>query len=185
MKIREFTKQAQSFVMGYPMIIILLALYWMMAVVSVQEKSVTFDEVVHITAGYLYWISGKLFHIQNWGVVTQRWATLPLLAIDLRFPSYENMPWLLKVWEIGFDFFHNMDNDLEFILLSSRAMTAFMGVLLGLLVYYLTYKLFHKTAAMIALFIYTFSPTMLAHGRLAVYGGCGVYCIAFVLSISY
>ena len=34
---------------------ILLAIYYVMAVSAVSQKSMTFDEMAHLTAGYTYW----------------------------------------------------------------------------------------------------------------------------------
>ena len=64
----------------------LLALYWWLAVTSQVGKGAAYDETAHLTAGYTYWkLDDYRFHTEN-GNLPQRWAALPLLAMEPHFP---------------------------------------------------------------------------------------------------
>ena len=71
----------------------LVLLWWVMAVSSVGQKSTTFDELAHLTAGYSYWLTGDFRLQPENGNLPQRWAALPLLLGHYRFPSLEQEAW--------------------------------------------------------------------------------------------
>src|SRR5438094_1460455 len=64
-----------------------------MAVSSVGQKSTTFAELAHLTAGYSYWLTGDFRLQPENGNLPQRWAALPLLLGHYRFPSLEQEAW--------------------------------------------------------------------------------------------
>jgi hypothetical protein len=151
----------------YAPVIILLLLHWGIAVSSVRDKSTTFDEISHLTAGYSYWLTGDFrLHPEN-GMFPQRWGALPLLLGSYQFPSLDQLAW----WEsdeyaVGYHFFYDEGNDLDAMLLSGRAMMALLSVALGSLVYGWSRQLFGPAGGISSLALYAFSPTMLAHGPL-------------------
>lgn len=149
------------------MAILLAVGYWVMAVSGQIEKSTTFDEIAHLTAGYSYWLADDYrLHPEN-GVLPQRWAALPLVFGDYRFPSRDQPAWRnANVWEIGDQFFHRLGNPLEAMLLRGRAMIALAGAALGLVIYAWARSLFGPSGGLLALLLYTFCPNMLAHGSL-------------------
>ena len=73
----------------------LLGLSWWMAASVSREHSTTADEIFHITAGYSYWKFGDYRLQPENGNLPQRWAALPLLAQDLRFPDTGQPAWRL------------------------------------------------------------------------------------------
>lgn len=139
---------------------------WMAASVS-RTFSTTFDEIAHLTAGYTYWTQGDYrFQPEN-GNLPQRLAALPLLWQDTNFPAPEGEAWrTANVWRIGHVFFHESGNDLPAMLAAGRAMNALLSGLLCLVVFLWTRNLFGPRAALLALLLACFSPTLLAHGGL-------------------
>ena len=78
---------------GYPMAVVILACWWALAVSGETGKSPAFDEIAHLTAGYSYWLTGDYrLHPEN-GVLPQRWASLPLLLGQYRFPDLDQPAW--------------------------------------------------------------------------------------------
>ncbi len=146
----------------------LLALFgWMAASVS-REHSTTADEIFHLTAGYSYWQTGDFRLQPENGNLPQRWAALPLLAQDLRFPRRDQPAWdHADVAELGQQFFHESGNDLPRMLAASRAMIALLGVAGGVLVFLWSRSLFGPTGAVVSTALYAFCPLLLAHGGLA------------------
>ncbi|MDO8546208.1 MAG: glycosyltransferase family 39 protein [Nitrospirales bacterium] len=163
----SWRRRAIRFATGFPMAVFLVVLYWGMGVSSQVDKSPTFDEVAHLTAGYTYWLANDYrLHPEN-GVLPQRWAALPLYVGEHRVPSLDQPSWWKSnVWAIGEQFFHREGNDLDAMLLQGRAMIALLGLGLGLVVYGWSRSLFGPIGGMISLLLYTFCPTILAHGSL-------------------
>jgi hypothetical protein len=144
-----------------------MLVYLAMTLTSVREKSTTFDELAHLTAGYSYWLTGDFRLQPESGTLAQRWAALPLLFGRYRFPSLEEAWWKADVFALGYHFFYDQGNDVGAMLLASRTMTAVLAVGLGLLVYAWSRRLFGPAGAVLSAALYAFCPTLLAHGRLA------------------
>ncbi|MGA7876393.1 MAG: glycosyltransferase family 39 protein, partial [Desulfoferrobacter sp.] len=146
----------------YLIVIVLLATFAAMAVTSMLRKSATFDEPLHLAAGYAYWTQNEYrFSTEN-GNLAQRWAALPLLFGDYHFPAGTR-----GNFRIGFDFLFNSGNDAKNILMQGRAMMVLLGLALGILVYLWSRQLFGRSGGLLSLTLYCFSPTILAHTRLA------------------
>lgn len=146
----------------------LLSVYALGAATSVRQKSITFDELGHLTGGVSAWLTGdhRLFP-QN-GPLPQRWAALPLVATGVRFPPLEQPAWWSSDLEaIGHQFLYEIGNDHEALLGRARLAMIPLGVLLGLLCYVWARQLFGVRGGIVALAIFAFSPSMLAHGPLA------------------
>ena len=96
----------------------LLMVHWGLAVSSVLEKSCTNDEIAHLTGGYSHWITGDYRLNPENGQVPQRLAALPLLFGDYRWPDMEQPVWWRSdVWLVGQQFFYELGNDVEVMLL--------------------------------------------------------------------
>ncbi|MBC8352925.1 MAG: glycosyltransferase family 39 protein [Planctomycetes bacterium] len=145
-------------------------MHLVLAIASIQHKSATYDEVAHVTAGYTYWKQNDYrLHPEN-GNIPQRWMTLPLIALspDLEFPGLRTEAWRRSnLWQLGDEFFHNSGNRVEDILLPARTAVALMSVALCMLVFIWSRSLFGNFGGLISLVLCVFSPTVMAHGRLA------------------
>ena len=154
---------------GYPAAALVLAAHFLIAAASVREKSNTFDELAHITAGYSYWEEHdyglKLEEIN--GQLPQRWFALPLLPMKLNFPQDANRWSGSSVWAVGDRFFFELGNDVEKLLYRARCMNVLLSVGLGLLVYVWSRRLFGPGGGMISLLAYVTDPTILANGSMA------------------
>lgn len=107
-----------------------------MAVSSVRDKSPKFDESVHIAAGFSYWkFKNYRFQPEN-GNLPQRWHALPLLLGGSQFPQRSSKEWQTSnVWTIGDQFLHSEGNNVDRMLLRSRAAVALLGVIVCLTVF--------------------------------------------------
>lgn len=150
------------FIKSFIPVAALLALFAFMTVSSMLRKSATFDEPLHLAAGYSYWTQNEYrFSTEN-GNLAQRWAALPLLFGTYHFPQ--------KVsgnFSTGFDFLFNSGNDARKILMQGRAMMVLLGVALGVLVYLWSSELFGRAGGLISLTLYCYSPAILAHAQVA------------------
>jgi hypothetical protein len=146
-------------------------LYVAMALHGVAHKSGTYDEFVHVTAGYSYWtLDDYRLNPEN-GNWSQRLVALPLVAEGAgraAFPSLDQQAWTAgDMWALSDQFFFAPGRDADALLFAARAMVAIVGALLGALVFFWARSLFGDPGACVALAVYVFSPTMLAHGALA------------------
>ena len=144
-----------------------LALYWWMATSVSDTMCTTGDEIAHLTAGYSYWTTNDYRLQPENGNLPQRWAAIPLLGRGLRFPTLEQNAWRISdVWDMGFQWFYQCGNDLPAMLRAGRRMIALFGVATGALVFLWARRLGGSKAALLAVSLFAFCPTMLANGAL-------------------
>ncbi|MGA3008026.1 MAG: glycosyltransferase family 39 protein, partial [Opitutaceae bacterium] len=146
---------------------LLLAGYFYMAVSASRTQTTTFDEGVHITAGYNAWkLHDHRFDPGN-GDFLKRWATLPLLFSKPHFPSFDSENWRTAVFFVfSRDLLFHAGNDPGSILLQTRSMVALLGVALGFFVFACSRRLFGDAGGLISVALFAFCPNMLAHGAL-------------------
>jgi hypothetical protein len=145
----------------------ILALYWWMATSVSDTEGVVGDEIAHLTAGYTYWKTGDYRMQPENGNLPQRWAALPLLRRDLKFPTLDQSAWRISdVWEMGFRWFFDLGNDLPGMLRDGRRMIALFGAAAGALVFLWARRLHGDRAALLAVTLFAFCPSMLANGAL-------------------
>ena len=153
--------------------IILLAIMFLSALFSMQKDALTFDELAHIPAGYSY-LTQKDYRVNpEHPPLVKDLSAIPLLFLNLNFPS-ENSNWTQKenapTWWIQFDlgteFIYKSDNNPQQIIFWSRLPMIFLTVLLGWLLFLWSKELGGNIVGLMSLTFFTFSPTLLAHGRL-------------------
>lgn len=146
----------------------LLSAFFLTAFSSMLMKSPTFDEPVFITGGANAWRNND-YRINPEGcALPGRWVSLPAaLSPGVKFPAVKDFS-CQDQWFLSWLFIYNFGNNSDFIFLSARLMTLFAGLLLGWLVFHISRHYFGPLGALISLCLYSFSPTMIAHSRLAV-----------------
>ena len=148
-------------------VLALLALYYVMALSAAGQKSMTFDEMAHLTGGYTYWaFDDYRLHPEN-GNWPQRLAALPAVMSAAGFPALNEPAWTTSnLYVLGDQYLYSSGNDAETLLSNARAVMALVGVVLGGLVFAWTRRLVSPEAAWLSLVLFVFSPTFLAHGPL-------------------
>jgi len=145
----------------------LLLIHFTLAVSSVRHKSNTFDEYIHLTAGYSYWAENDYRLQPENGNFPQRWAALPLLFSNLAFPGSDTHLWKTpNVWEIGYQFFYALGNNPDTMLLQGRTMICLLSVALAPVVFFWSRTAFGKIGGYLSLGLYVLSPNIIAHSRL-------------------
>lgn len=163
-----FLNHALDFARHHVVAVILLAIYAGLALSSTRDKCTTYDEIACLTGGYSYWTLSDFRMQPENGHLPQRWATLPLLLTRPQFPTLDQPSWHdSDPWTFGEQFFYHSGNNPDALLFQGRAMIVLWGVALGAVVYGWSYRLFGKAGAIVSLIVYSFCPTMLAHGGLA------------------
>jgi len=150
----------------------MLSLMFLTAVFSILDDSLTFDETAHIVAGYSYLTQKDMRLNPEHPPLLKDLAALPLLFLDLNFPK-DHPSWVQKdnaAWwhqfEFATQFLYRAGNNPDQILFWSRLPMILLLIFLGCFLFYWTRKLFGNKAALLSLFLFSCSPTFLAHGRL-------------------
>ncbi len=151
----------------------LLTLMLGLAFFSLLDDSAIMDEVAHLPAGYSY-ISQQDMRLNPehpplikdlaGGMV---WLYSKITGQPINFP-YQIPAWKIDIngqWDFGFDFMYREGNNADLMLFLGRLPMLLILLLLGIYIFKWARELFGQGAALLALFLYSLSPTFLAHGR--------------------
>jgi hypothetical protein len=154
----------------------LLFVMWIQLALSVRGESISWDEGDHLFAGYMSLKHGDLGLNPEHPPLAKMVAALPLLGMNLRVPELQGRNFKVETFLDGKDF--NAWNLAQGILFRARMAASFFTLLLALLVFLAAREMFGITAGFIALALFAFDPSFLAHGAL-VTTDAGVSCFIF------
>jgi Dolichyl-phosphate-mannose-protein mannosyltransferase len=148
---------------------VLFALFHaLLAVTATAEKSMTADEIAHLTAGHAYNTRNDYRLQPENGNLPQRWAALPLLFAKAPLPSPALETWpVADIWNYGHTFFYEQGLSTDEFLWLGRGMIALVSAGTGLLVFFWARNLFGWRGGFFSLALFVFCPGFLAHGALA------------------
>jgi hypothetical protein len=147
----------------------LLGVFVLLATFSLLQESATFDETAHLGAGISF-LERSDFRLNPEPPLARMWAALPLW-IGGAGADYESEGWTdADQWRFGFEFLNGPIADPRRRnpsdrLMPARLMMVLLGAAMGLVVYGWARGLFGRDAALVALFLFSLSPTILAHAR--------------------
>lgn len=135
---------------------------------AISRKSITNDEIVHIPAGYYHLVDGDFQLNNEHPPLVKMWAALPLLFIqpnELSPLKSTGASAAERTWGTDEQFWQA--NRLRFLNISfwPRVMMVPLTLALGVLIFAFARRLFGSRAAVIAVALFSFEPTLLAHGR--------------------
>ncbi len=147
--------------------ILLALLHGALAITAHIDKSPTFDEPIHLTAGYSYWLRRDFRLDPENGNLPARLAALPLLVLRPNFPAAESLSWQqLSVGQTSQRFFYRSGNNPEQMLLAARMAMSVLGAALCLLIFFCSRQFFGIAGGLISESFAVFDPNLLAHGSL-------------------
>jgi len=153
-----------------PVVIGLLLLFAGQAILSLRHKAVTVDEISYLAAGYYHLKTGKFDLNKTNPPLMKMVPAIPLLLVgpDLP-PTPDDVGEWEEVdnWHFARQFLYENSVSAETILFWARLPIVLLGVLLGLLTFRWARELYGDQAALLALFLFAFSPNLLAHTRFA------------------
>ncbi len=160
-----------------------LAVYGWLQYDNCVAKSATFDEPLHLTAGYLalHQIEHRLDPTHP--PLLRLWAALPLLGQPMPYVDMTGITkftineWTSRAYSIARQFVFGRGKGDEFMT-RGRLMIAVFGVLLGLLIFSWADDWLGFGPAAMALGFYTIEPNLMAHSGL-VTTDAGVVCLMF------
>ena len=152
----------------------LLMLMFGLAFFSILGDANTMDELAHTPAGYSYIIKQDmrlnpehpplLKDLSGLSV----WLGSKITGTEIIFPNQDHS-WQSDVngqWEFGRELLFRNGNDADKIIFFARLPMILIMILFGFYVFKWARELYGNKAGIIALFLYSLSPTFLAHGRL-------------------
>jgi len=148
------------------LVFVLLGAMFVFLLLQARWDSGTTDEVAHIPAGYSY--VKKLDYRLNpeHPPLAKVLSGIPLLFQNLKGP-FGDWSWgAANQWEAGWNFLYEQGNDADQMLFWSRLPIALLTVVLGLVLFFWVKSLYGRKVALLILFLYSFAPTVLAHGHL-------------------
>ncbi|MBI4836810.1 MAG: glycosyltransferase family 39 protein [Candidatus Portnoybacteria bacterium] len=152
------------------MMIIMLGI----AYFSSLGDSMTMDELAHLPAGYSYISQHDMrLNPEHPPLVKDMaglgvWLWSKISGTTINFPD-QIKAWKDDVngqWDFGSAFMYHSGNDADKMLYYGRLPIFLFLLFLGFYVFKWARELFGNQAAFLALFLYSFSPTFIAHGRL-------------------
>jgi 4-amino-4-deoxy-L-arabinose transferase-like glycosyltransferase len=148
------------------MVVTLLLIISFQILHAIHGQSLTWDEADHIFAGYETWRTGDFGLNPEHPPLVKGLATLPLLALDLKVPPLQNRFFKDEAYLDGRELlFRNQPAySPRFLTFLVRVPTLLFTLIAALLVFAAGCEMFNVETGLVALFLFTFEPNLLAHG---------------------
>ncbi len=175
-----FLKKTTKFIL-----IFISFIFLFLSIKSVSYESATMDELVHIPAGYSYIIKQDIRLNPEHPPLLKDLSGLFLLPLKPNFPDKENS-FTKKIngeWELGPQFLYQNGNNPDQILFFARLAPILLSLIFLFLLFKITRENFGKQTAFLSLFLFAFSPTILAHSRYVATDMAAAF--AFFISVFY
>ncbi len=134
---------------------------------AINNLSATFDEPMHVAAGYSYWARGDMRLDPNNPPLAKMLLTAPLLI------QPASASWTTREWQGGFHyafgerFFYWSGNDADAMLASARSVNLMLSLLLLVAIWRWSAQKWGEWPSVAACAVAAASPTLLAHASLA------------------
>lgn len=164
------------------MVAILLALFALQVISASRQMSPAYDEVAGLPAGYVFLKTGQWRLIPAHPPLIFALSAIPLLVINPRLDLTD--PDLTRKspnpYNVGLNFLA-ANNDDDRLFFWGRLPVLLLALLLGYFVYRWAVELYGGNAGLMALLLYAFCPTIIAHSGFVSYD-IGLSCF-FTLSL--
>ncbi len=146
---------------------VLILFFLFRAFDAANKKSITYDEVAHIPAGYLYVLTGDYSVNPEHPPLCKILSGLSIAVLAPSIPEGHLHKEEIDQWRFGSDFFRKNSAAIDKIIFTARLPHVLLGALLGILVWLWSSEMYGKKAGLASLFFYSFCPNFLAHSPLA------------------
>ena len=153
--------------------IICCGVFGILTITSIVRQSPTIDEPVHLLGGYSYLKWGDYRVNPEHPPLVKMWAALPLLWLGVNDPRGSNPTWNeILITEPGgpvYPFAQEMffkRNDAARLFFYAKFQMLLLSTVLAIFIYIWSRELFGITAGLVALFLYSLDPNILAHSAI-------------------
>lgn len=139
-----------------------------LAMASVWNDSPIVDEIPHIGAGYSYIIKGDARLNPEHPPLAKDLAGIALSFLPLNQSVFDTQFWTTDIngqWNFGRNLLFNSGNDAILMARVAKLPLLTFFILSAVIIFVWTRKLYGNKAALIATFLFSFSPTVMAHSR--------------------
>jgi hypothetical protein len=143
---------------------------------SIRHLSMTFDEGAHLYAGYQHWTARDFGVNPEHPPLVKLVAALPLLGMKIKPPTPPRFMFLPEQYVGGDQML--AENGNYRLLTPARIAASSFTFLLALFLFAAGWEMFSPPVGLLALALFTFEPSILAHGAL-VTTDMGVACFTF------
>jgi len=150
---------------------VLLALFAAQSLWFIATQSLTYDEPAHILAGSDAWRLGKFERWNDHPPLGRLWLALPIARTPLDAQvEFTDRDFLVTRLSPG----------PEWLARHTRPMNTLLGLALGIALWFATRRVFSEGAANVALALFAFTPSLIAHFSVATTDGIGALFIFLV-----
>ena len=147
---------------------IIIASSTILAIASVWNDSPIVDEIPHIGAGYSYIQKGDFRLNPEHPPLAKDLAGFALSFLSLNQSAFKTQFWTSDIngqWNFGRNLIFNSGNDAILATRVAKIPLLLFFILSAIIIFCWTRKLYGDKAALIATFLFSFSPTVIAHSR--------------------
>ena len=135
-------------------------------VTTILEESQTWDEGIHLVAGYSYLATGKYQLNSEHPALGKMLCALPLYLflhpnLDTNSEAYRNE----SLTAIGMEFVYRNEVSPDLLLFAGRLVTIALTIAFAFWLAFWTRRRFGSGVALVALLLFAFDPNIIAHGR--------------------
>jgi 4-amino-4-deoxy-L-arabinose transferase-like glycosyltransferase len=146
----------------------IIAFAVVLAITSEWNDSIIVDEVPHIGAGYSYLTQGDMRLNPEHPPLAKDLGAFPLLFLNLKQTVFQSKFWQKDIngqWEFGRALIFGTGNDADLIRHAVKIPMILFFILSAIIVSKWSRRLYGDTGGLLALFLFSLSPTVLAHSR--------------------
>jgi hypothetical protein len=148
-------------------VLLAAAAFQMLAVV--MRKNITVDEIVMIPSAYYHFVTGNFQLVNEHPPLAKLLAVTPLLFIQPNEPKPQQINAGPQMdddkWAYYARFWDANASEFETISFWARVPMIALTIALGVMIFLIARNLFEVRAAVFAVALFSFEPTVLAHGR--------------------
>jgi 4-amino-4-deoxy-L-arabinose transferase-like glycosyltransferase len=148
----------------WPAVFVLLAILGVELLVPARDQSQTPDEANHMLAGVRYWKYQDFGTNPEHPPLVKLVAALPILRVPTKLPAPTAVFFKAENFISAISFLY--EHDADSMLLRARLAASVFTLMLALLVLAAGCEMFGRAAGLVALLLFVFEPTVLAHGAL-------------------
>ncbi len=146
--------------------LLLVAAMGIVQVTSAFGETATWDEPVHLTAGYSYLVTGQYIMNPEHPALAKMLCALPLrlfynVKLDTNSPEWKKS----EFRDVGNIFLYRNTRDSEVLLYTARSVNIALTLLFAVFVAWWTNKRFGAATGLFAVALFAFDPNLIANGR--------------------
>jgi hypothetical protein len=151
--------------LGVTVASILIIMFGIMFTTALGESPVV-DEIAHIPSGFSYMTTGDYRLNPEHPPLIKDLSAIPLIIWGAKFPyGYwaSNNPVVNNEWNVGWKFIYGMGNNPNTLMILARLPMILLSLVFAYFVFRWAKELFGKKAGVLALILYAFNETIIAH----------------------